>query len=345
MPNCGQPSSSKHVTGGATVAERAERLARSPPTKGIRVHHSPPPRLDHSGFSRVRIVQDDAVGRQVFSGISRFPRLFIPALLHNPLQSPSSALKTSMLIACGLRLILPIDWLRCRPASGLPGAYWRTESQHATDPGAILLARAAAVRSSSRFPFLEDRELSGERNVILEKRKYLEETRETVATSATNEAAIAPWTLKMLLLVPECKAATEGDKAGLTTICRFLQSPVQRGYYAPPLQSHTKLVNVSGRIRLQRLRSPVLFPVRHRHRTKLAVFKQGSYTGRRGHLSFQGRTDKAHRLSWGCCPKGGMRSNFYLKGEGWRKDISLNRITKSVWMSAVGESEEEGEEK
>ncbi|KAJ8888549.1 hypothetical protein PR048_008040 [Dryococelus australis] len=43
------------------------------------------------GFSCVAIVQDDAAGPRVFSGISRFPRLFIPALLHTPLTSPLSA--------------------------------------------------------------------------------------------------------------------------------------------------------------------------------------------------------------------------------------------------------------
>ncbi|KAJ8867352.1 hypothetical protein PR048_031153 [Dryococelus australis] len=56
---------------GATVAER---LACSPPTK------TNPGRV--TGFSQVGIVPDDAVGRQVFSGISRFPRPFIPAPLH-----------------------------------------------------------------------------------------------------------------------------------------------------------------------------------------------------------------------------------------------------------------------
>ncbi|KAJ8866691.1 hypothetical protein PR048_032552 [Dryococelus australis] len=35
-----------------------------------------------TGFSQVGIVTDDAVGRRVFSGISRFPRPFIPAPLH-----------------------------------------------------------------------------------------------------------------------------------------------------------------------------------------------------------------------------------------------------------------------
>ncbi|KAJ8866502.1 hypothetical protein PR048_032345 [Dryococelus australis] len=47
------------------------------------------------GFSHVGIASDDAVGRRVFSGMSRLPCPFIPALL----QSPTSALKTSTLRA------------------------------------------------------------------------------------------------------------------------------------------------------------------------------------------------------------------------------------------------------
>ncbi|KAJ8869377.1 hypothetical protein PR048_030953 [Dryococelus australis] len=49
------------------------------------------------GFLHVGIVPDDATGRRVFSGISRFPCPCIPAPLHTNLTSPSSALKTSML--------------------------------------------------------------------------------------------------------------------------------------------------------------------------------------------------------------------------------------------------------
>ncbi|KAJ8872164.1 hypothetical protein PR048_025766 [Dryococelus australis] len=73
------------VTSGATVAER---LVCSTPTKVIRVQ------FPHTG-----IVQDNAVGGRVFSGISHFPLPFIPALLHIHLTSPSSALKTSILRA------------------------------------------------------------------------------------------------------------------------------------------------------------------------------------------------------------------------------------------------------
>ncbi|KAJ8876213.1 hypothetical protein PR048_024123 [Dryococelus australis] len=49
------------------------------------------------GFSYVGVVQDDAAGQRVFSGISHFPRPCILALLHTHLTSPSPALKTSIL--------------------------------------------------------------------------------------------------------------------------------------------------------------------------------------------------------------------------------------------------------
>ncbi|KAJ8874823.1 hypothetical protein PR048_022712 [Dryococelus australis] len=48
------------------------------------------------GFWQVGIVPDDASGRRVFSGISRFPRPFIPAMLHSHLTSSSSVLKSSL---------------------------------------------------------------------------------------------------------------------------------------------------------------------------------------------------------------------------------------------------------
>ncbi|KAJ8866581.1 hypothetical protein PR048_032440 [Dryococelus australis] len=51
------------------------------------------------GFSHVGIVPYDAAGRRVFSGISHFPRTWIPALLHTHVTALSSALKTSMLRA------------------------------------------------------------------------------------------------------------------------------------------------------------------------------------------------------------------------------------------------------
>ncbi|KAJ8868536.1 hypothetical protein PR048_030064 [Dryococelus australis] len=51
----------------------------------------PPPDFSHMG-----IVPDDAAGRRVFSGIFRFPRTCIQALLHAHLASLSAALKTSL---------------------------------------------------------------------------------------------------------------------------------------------------------------------------------------------------------------------------------------------------------
>ncbi|KAJ8872515.1 hypothetical protein PR048_026121 [Dryococelus australis] len=54
------------------------------------------PRPGHSGFSQVGIVPGDAVGRRVFSVISRFSRPFIPALLHTLFNHPHRLLKTSL---------------------------------------------------------------------------------------------------------------------------------------------------------------------------------------------------------------------------------------------------------
>ncbi|KAJ8883511.1 hypothetical protein PR048_015355 [Dryococelus australis] len=51
------------------------------------------------GFSHVGIVPDAVIGRRVLSGISSFPHSFLPTLLHLPLTSPLSAIKTSMLRA------------------------------------------------------------------------------------------------------------------------------------------------------------------------------------------------------------------------------------------------------
>ncbi|KAJ8866424.1 hypothetical protein PR048_032267 [Dryococelus australis] len=75
---------------GAVVAER---LACSPPTKANRV--SIPGRVT-ARFSHVGIVLNDAAGRRVFSGISRFHYpINSDAAQYSP-QSPSSALKTSL---------------------------------------------------------------------------------------------------------------------------------------------------------------------------------------------------------------------------------------------------------
>ncbi|KAJ8884038.1 hypothetical protein PR048_015895 [Dryococelus australis] len=69
------------VITGTTVARL---FSCTPPTKAFRVQSRP----GLSGFSHVRVVPDDVVGRWVFSGISRYPRPFIPALLYTQLNHP-----------------------------------------------------------------------------------------------------------------------------------------------------------------------------------------------------------------------------------------------------------------
>ncbi|KAJ8870979.1 hypothetical protein PR048_027281 [Dryococelus australis] len=68
------------------------------------------------GFSHAGIVPDDVAGLRIVSGISRFPHPFILVMLHTPLNSPSSVLKTSMLRATQIsslthsRLATPCCW-------------------------------------------------------------------------------------------------------------------------------------------------------------------------------------------------------------------------------------------
>ncbi|KAJ8894996.1 hypothetical protein PR048_000305 [Dryococelus australis] len=71
-----------------------------------------------TGFSHVVIVPDDTAGRWVFSGISRFPRPCILALLQPCLTSHSSALETSLLRAVQIsslthRRIVAADPVTC----------------------------------------------------------------------------------------------------------------------------------------------------------------------------------------------------------------------------------------
>ncbi|KAJ8872151.1 hypothetical protein PR048_025753 [Dryococelus australis] len=74
-----QPEDTEHFIQIADGAALGERLARSPPIK-----------------ANLGIVPDDAVGRRVFLGISRFPRSFIPTPLHTNFKT---ALKTVLLTA------------------------------------------------------------------------------------------------------------------------------------------------------------------------------------------------------------------------------------------------------
>ncbi|KAJ8891622.1 hypothetical protein PR048_004150 [Dryococelus australis] len=85
---------SVHWTGvsqkGLGIRERFTlRLPPAGTAVAERIDYSPPPQGEPgsipggvTGFSHVGIVPDDAVGRRVFSGISRFPRPFVPAPLH-----------------------------------------------------------------------------------------------------------------------------------------------------------------------------------------------------------------------------------------------------------------------
>ncbi|KAJ8874451.1 hypothetical protein PR048_025300 [Dryococelus australis] len=92
-----------HYRGGVVVRLLASHLCEP----GSILGRVPP------GFSHVGIVPDDAAGRWVFSGISRFLRPYIPALLHIHFASPASALKTSLLRAA------QISSLTCLPSSVL----------------------------------------------------------------------------------------------------------------------------------------------------------------------------------------------------------------------------------
>ncbi|KAJ8865713.1 hypothetical protein PR048_033233 [Dryococelus australis] len=65
----------RYISNGALMAQWIERFQVGPQSRT-------------PGFSHVGIVSDDAIGRRVFSGISRFPRHLIPALLHTHLNNP-----------------------------------------------------------------------------------------------------------------------------------------------------------------------------------------------------------------------------------------------------------------
>ncbi|KAJ8872133.1 hypothetical protein PR048_025735 [Dryococelus australis] len=73
-------------------------------------------------FSHAGIAQDDAAGRRVFSGISRFPLHFIPAQLHTHLNHPhwlsTSLLKAAQISSLGKR-VFSVTSLACRRCSTL----------------------------------------------------------------------------------------------------------------------------------------------------------------------------------------------------------------------------------
>ncbi|KAJ8867811.1 hypothetical protein PR048_031616 [Dryococelus australis] len=81
----GRTGNRTRVLPNANPSAVAERLTCSPPTNANRVQ---PPAGVTLGFLLVGIAPDDAAGRRVFSGISRFPGPFIPALLYSHLNHP-----------------------------------------------------------------------------------------------------------------------------------------------------------------------------------------------------------------------------------------------------------------
>ncbi|KAJ8870905.1 hypothetical protein PR048_027206 [Dryococelus australis] len=108
--------------GGAVCRQRDGRVPssqlRTPPTRPSHESREPgsiPARVTPD-FSRVGIVPDDAIGRQAFSGISRFPRPFIPAPLTSItlIGSQDLTVKSRPNLFIHLLLIIPI----CEEASG-----------------------------------------------------------------------------------------------------------------------------------------------------------------------------------------------------------------------------------
>ncbi|KAJ8868781.1 hypothetical protein PR048_030321 [Dryococelus australis] len=69
------------------------------PAVAMHAHLSPGRTGFNPGFLHVGIVPDDATGWLVFSGISRFPLLIVPALLHNHLNHPHRLSRPSLLRA------------------------------------------------------------------------------------------------------------------------------------------------------------------------------------------------------------------------------------------------------
>ncbi|KAJ8896827.1 hypothetical protein PR048_002173 [Dryococelus australis] len=105
--------------------------------------------LDHSQILHAGIVPDDAAGRRVFSGISRFPRTFIPVLLHVHLTSRSSALKTSMSRAAKYLPSLGGDPQIRDHAVEFNGSYIRLER---CEREQVFLRLQLRRNSRSRFP-------------------------------------------------------------------------------------------------------------------------------------------------------------------------------------------------
>ncbi|KAJ8880787.1 hypothetical protein PR048_017258 [Dryococelus australis] len=86
------------------------------------------------GFLHVGIVPNDAAGQRVFSGISHFPRSFIPALIHTHLNYPH-------------RLSRP-RYRRTSTSGGLRVSSVRSRFPYSSDEGLSTTARAPTARRS-----------------------------------------------------------------------------------------------------------------------------------------------------------------------------------------------------
>ncbi|KAJ8872105.1 hypothetical protein PR048_025706 [Dryococelus australis] len=76
----------------------------------LRMHHNT---KGFGGRAVSTLAPDDAAGRRVFSGIFRFPRPYVPVLLHthlnhtNRLSRASQRTTLALILICDLRLVLP----------------------------------------------------------------------------------------------------------------------------------------------------------------------------------------------------------------------------------------------
>ncbi|KAJ8875211.1 hypothetical protein PR048_023106 [Dryococelus australis] len=104
-PHCGRDNASGLRPFSAAISPLHQaRPSRTPPVTEAALGRVvrllaiyPPGRIgfdSRRGRTRDFRMWDDATGRRVFSGISRFPRPCIPAMIHTHLASPSSAHKT-----------------------------------------------------------------------------------------------------------------------------------------------------------------------------------------------------------------------------------------------------------
>ncbi|KAJ8874080.1 hypothetical protein PR048_024921 [Dryococelus australis] len=111
------------------------------------------------GVIGITITPDDAVGRRVFSGISRLPRPFVPALLHTHLNHPRRLSRPRFLRAgqeyLGSRVYILVDALvedfrvLIREAEAAPRAILVTADSGAVSPLIIEIETVPGLRSGA----------------------------------------------------------------------------------------------------------------------------------------------------------------------------------------------------